>query len=94
MAAMNNKAGWIARLNARRVDRGGWQLLNPKLTGLFDERALQNSSTESSSQHQKAKGHKLVVGVKQAWIKQQTEKQNHKNHMLRTIQPPIQEVEP
>jgi hypothetical protein len=70
MAAMNDKAGWIARLNARRVDGGGWQLLNPKLTGLFDESILQNSTTESSSQHHKAKGHRLVVGVKQAWMKQ------------------------
>jgi len=68
MAAMKNKAGWIARLNARRVDGGGWQLLNPKLTRYFDESVLQNSSIDSSSQHHKAKGHKLVVGVKQAWI--------------------------
>jgi hypothetical protein len=82
MAAMNSKAGWIARLNARRVDGGGWQLLNPKLTGLFDESVLQNSSMDNSSQHHKAKGHKLVIGVKQAWVnkelnkevKQQTEK--------------------
>jgi len=68
MAAMNSKAGWIARLNARRVDGGGWQLLNPKLTGLFDESVLQNGSTDNSSQHHKAKGHKLVIGVKQAWV--------------------------